>query len=41
MGNKPAVKVVYKKLQERLDKYPVGAPAEPAFFELLEILFGD
>jgi ferredoxin len=41
MENKPAVKVVYKKLQERLDKYPIGAPAKPEFFELLEILFSE
>jgi ferredoxin len=40
-NNKPAVKVVYKKLQKRLDKYPVGAPARPEFFELLQILFDE
>lgn len=41
MDQKPKVKIVYKKLQERLDKYPVGAPAKPAFFELLEHLFSE
>jgi Na+-translocating ferredoxin:NAD+ oxidoreductase RNF subunit RnfB len=41
MENKPKVKVVYKQLQERLDKYPVGAPARPELFEILELLFGE
>lgn len=29
----------YKKLQERLDAHPAGAPAHEAFFEILRILF--
>ncbi|MFA6448050.1 MAG: 4Fe-4S dicluster domain-containing protein [bacterium] len=40
-NSRPAVKVVYKNLQERLDKYPIGAPPKPEFFELLQILFDE
>jgi ferredoxin len=39
MEQKP--KIVYRKLQERLDRNPTGAPASPALFEILEIMFGD
>jgi len=41
MESKRPVKVIYKKLQERLDKNPTGAPPSEAFFEILEILFGE
>lgn len=41
MENKPEVKVVYKQLQERLDKYPIGAPASKDLYGILELLFGE
>ena len=39
MPQEHKVKVVYKKLQKRLDKYPVGAPASPQLYELLSLMF--
>ncbi len=41
MDKKPEVKVVYKKLRERLDKYPVGAPESPELYRILETLFSE
>ncbi len=32
---------VYKKLQERLHRNPVGVPASPALFEILKILYSE
>ncbi len=41
MDEKHNVKVVYKKLRERLDKYPIGAPESPELYGILETLFSE
>lgn len=39
MGHHSDVKQSYKKLQGRLDKYPVGAPKSKELYEILKILY--
>lgn len=39
MAQDQQVKVVYKNLRKRLDRMPVGAPSDPAMYEILKIMF--
>lgn len=39
MGHHSDIKLPYQKLQERLDKYPIGAPKSKELYEILKILY--
>jgi ferredoxin len=41
MGHLTARSDYFHKLQQRLDKMPIGAPANPEFFKMLEALYTD